>query len=47
MNGKDVIGAMFILILVYLLVYNATGSSKVLQALAEGTTATVKALQGR
>lgn len=47
MKVAEVVSAMFILILVYLLVVNAEGSNKVIEALARGLTTTIATLQGR
>lgn len=47
MKTQEVVSAMFILILVYLLVFNAEGTNKVIAALAQGLTGTIATLQGR
>lgn len=47
MNWKEVVAGMVMLILIYLLVNNASGTSKVIESGSGGLTETIKALQGR
>lgn len=47
MKPHDIFGIFFILILVFLLVNNAKGSSQVISALSGAVTNTTSVLQGR